>query len=127
MAVVITRELIDAGAAAPSVAMLDSLERDVDWQAVRAQLAPLEEVVESEAAGTLFRMLLVARLADLDDGALAEVVADRLSLRHFCGLAADDAVPDPGTVARFRALLAATGGERLIERIAAGGQVSPLI
>jgi len=54
---------------------------------------------------TLFKAMILQHLYGLSDPALEEMLYDRLSFRHFCGLGLSDKIPDETTICRFRAAL----------------------
>ncbi len=50
----------------------------------------------------MFEALLLAQWYQLSDPGLEEAMADRISFRHFCGFAIDEATPGETTFCRFR-------------------------
>lgn len=84
----------------------------------RQALAGAESAGEADTV--LLRMLLIARWYGLDDGAAVEEVEDRISLRRFCGLGLQEAVPDANVLRSFRLRLAGSPeGRALLEEEAA--------
>ncbi len=76
----------------------------------RAQTGELT-AVEGDLGGeeaTVLRLVLLQRWLGLGDDELVAEVADRLSLRRFCGLEPASPLPDPGRLAALRLHLAAT-------------------
>src|SRR6185295_15979606 len=71
----------------------------------RAMTLP-EPTPACEEEHVLVKMLLVQRWYGLDDAATVEEVTDRISLRRFCGLGLEEAVPDADTLRSFRLRLA---------------------
>ncbi len=57
----------------------------------------------------MFEALLLAQWYQLSDPGLEEAMADRISFRHFCGFALDEATPGETTFCRFRLSLAEAG------------------
>jgi dolichol-phosphate mannosyltransferase len=99
-----------------------------DWEAAAAALpAPPGE----HERGTLLRMALLQRWWLLPDEVVVAEVADRLSLRAFCGLAADARLPTAGELATWRAQVASdpAAAERLRELAErwGGGDTTPLL
>ncbi|HEX5717304.1 MAG TPA: glycosyltransferase [Thermoanaerobaculia bacterium] len=77
-------------------------------------------IAPRETDSVLLRMLLIQRQYGLDDDAAVEEVADRISLRRFCGLGLEEAVPDAGTLRSFRLGLAGSPqGRALLDEAAA--------
>jgi IS5 family transposase len=66
----------------------------------------------------LLRCLLLQQWYRLSDPGLEEALSDRLSFRHFVGLALADPVPDHSTLSRFRSELVRRGlSERLLAEL----------
>ena len=64
------------------------------------------------------KALLLQQWYRLSDRDLEEALAARLSLRRFCGLGRDEAVPDATTLSRFRIDLAEAGlAEAVLEAL----------
>jgi polyisoprenyl-phosphate glycosyltransferase len=90
-----------------------------------------------EVDPVLLKMLLIQERYGLDDDTVVEEVSDRLSLRRFCELSLEEAVPDAVTLRRFRLRLASSpGGRELLAETAArypppgprsGAQAEPLL
>lgn len=84
----------------------------IDWSRFEALLAGLYPAAKGEPAYPplmMFKVLLLQRWYELSDPGMEEALADRLSFRHFAGLALEDATPDHSTIWRFRELLATRG------------------
>lgn len=107
-------------AASGSSKVLEAVASLVDWTPIERLLAPLR----SGAMGApghpsivLFKALVLQRWYALSDPALEENLKDRLSFRHFVGLALSDAVPDHSTLWRFRESLKDSLAEGLFNEI----------
>lgn len=97
-------------ASVPANETLRSLNRLVNWEALRLVLATS---YDSSGVGTpgfdpviLAKLLLLESIYNLSDIRVCEEAKDRLSFREFLGLSASDTVPDDTTLVRFRNRLA---------------------
>src|SRR5689334_5943220 len=91
---------------------LTQLGELIDWQPIRALLAPLDPSrlgAPGYPAVPLLKALLLQQWYGLSDPGLEEALADRLSFRRFVGIALDERVPDHSTLWRFRQALGARG------------------
>lgn len=107
-------------AAAGSSAALERVLALVDWVPIERLLRPLRSGVMGAPgypALVLFKALLLQRWYALSDPALEEHLKDRLSFRHFTGLALNDAIPDHVTLWRFRESLKDGLGQQLFTEI----------
>lgn len=93
-------------------ATLQRIAELVDWRPIEALLGGLRSGVMGAPgypALALFKALLLQQFYGLSDPQLEEGLADRLSFRHFLGLALSDRVPDHSTLWRFREQLSSSG------------------
>jgi IS5 family transposase len=84
----------------------------VDWKEVEVLVGGLRSGAMGAPgypALALFKALLLQQFYGLSDPQLEEALADRLSFRHFLGLALTDPVPDHSTLWRFREQLTRSG------------------
>ena len=103
---------------------LPRLDRLVDWEIFRYQLAKVRDKERLSNAGRpaydvvlMFKMLVLQSLYNLSDEQTELQVRDRLSFMKFLGLTFADTVPDATTLRLFREDLKALGLERpLFER-----------
>jgi len=90
----------------PRNAVLRELATLLDWDDLRAVVAPAYKSAGAGAPGydpvVLIKLHLLQRLYGLSDPAVVEEAADRLSFREFLGLRASDVVPDDTTLVKFR-------------------------
>ena len=102
-------------------ARLERIAALIDW-------APIEALVKRVRPGrtgrppyralVMVKALLLQQWYGLSDPGLEEVLSDRVSFRHFCGLAIQDPTPDETTFCRFRLALAEAGlGEALFAEV----------
>jgi IS5 family transposase len=101
-----TPDLFDGFLAAPPRnEVLKALATLLDWDALRAALAPAYKAGGGAVAYDpvlMIKLLLLERLYQLSDVRVVEEAADRLSFREFLGLKASDGVPDDTTLVVFR-------------------------
>jgi IS5 family transposase len=93
-------------------ATLKRIAELVDWKEIERLLAGLRSGsmgAPGYPALALFKALLLQQFYGLSDPQLEDALADRLSFRHFLGLALSDRVPDHSTIWRFREQLAKSG------------------
>lgn len=98
--------------AAGSNAMLEQVNRLVDWSAVEVLLGGLRSGAMGAPAYpslVLLKALLLQQWHALSDPGLEDALSDRLSFRRFIGLGLSEPVPDHSTVWRFREQLATSG------------------
>jgi transposase, IS5 family len=62
----------------------------------------------------LFQAMLLATWHDLSDVKLADALADRASLRQFCGFSATEPIPERTAFVRFRGELVQRGLDRAL-------------
>jgi len=94
-----------------SNAMLERIDRLIDWASIEALLDGLHSSRHGRPAFpplALFKALLLQQWYGLSETGLE----DRLSFRRFCGLTLEDGSPDQVTINRFRHLLV---GKSLME------------
>jgi IS5 family transposase len=106
--------------AAGGNAVLEKILAFVDWK-------PVAELVGEVRGGVMgapgypalmmFKVLLLQRWYGLSDPAMEETLKDRLSFRHFAGMALTEAVPDHCSIWRFRQTLGTGLAERLFAEI----------
>lgn len=110
-----------------TAALLDRLDRAVEWATLVKPIAALPEYRGGEKGGrpawpaiTMLKCVMLAKWFGLSDPQLEECLQDRLSFRRFVGLSLTDATPDETTFVRFRARLREAGLDRtLFERTTA--------
>ena len=91
---------------------LGKLESVVDFlpiEAARREASTATRGRDPHDPLVMFKMTLLQHFYDLSDPECAAQVADRRSLREFCGLGLADRVPDETALVRFRARLVARG------------------
>src|SRR5579863_3761341 len=106
--------------AAGGNAVLEKIAAFVDWQPIAAMLAE----VRGGAMGApgypavmMFKALLLQRWYGLSDPAMEEALKDRLSFRHFVGMALTESIPDHSSIWRFREALGSGLAEKLFAEI----------
>lgn len=90
-----------------SVGFLQRVQEGEEWAALAAALPDRADALP------LFKMLALQRWLGLSDDVLRSEVADRLSLRHFCGFDACGAIPPLQSLAAFRGDLESSRPELL--------------
>lgn len=106
--------------AAGGNAVLEKISGFVDWKPIAALLAEVRGGVMGAPgypALMMFKALLLQRWYGLSDPAMEEALKDRLSFRHFVGMALTDAVPDHCSIWRFRETLGTGLAEQLFIEI----------
>lgn len=91
---------------------LERIGAQVEWAPIEVLLQPLRRAPTGRPAYlplVQLKALLLQQWYRLSDRDLEEALADRLSLRRFCGLGLEDAVPDATTLPRLRIDLAEAG------------------
>ena len=86
-------------------ARLEAISALIDWSAIgdlAARVRSAETGRPPYAALAMLKTLYLGALYDLSDVQLEEALSDRLSFRHFVGLALDQPTPDATTICRFR-------------------------
>ena len=90
------------------------LKKEVNWEAFRADLAPIHDKARKSTAGAkpldvvrMFKVLILQQTYNLSDEQIEYQIRDRLSFMRFLGLRMEDKVPDAKTVWLFREHLAA--------------------
>jgi IS5 family transposase len=88
---------------------LVGLNRQIDWEAFRSDLAKVHVKPRKSKAGAkpidvvlMFKLLVLQQLHNLSDDRIEYQVRDRLSFMRFLGLELEDRVPDAKTVWLFR-------------------------
>jgi transposase, IS5 family len=92
----------------------------VDWEAIAGLLAGVRGSVMGAPgypALMMFKALLLQRWYGLSDPAMEEALKDRLSFRHFVGMALTEAIPDHCSIWRFREALGTGLAEELFAEI----------
>ena len=89
------------------------LNKEIYWEAFRADLAKLHDKARKSAAGAkpwdvvrMFKVLILQQTYNLSDEQIEYQIRDRLSFMRFLGLRMEDKVPDAKTVWLFRERLA---------------------
>ena len=59
----------------------------------------------------LFKMVLLQTWYNLSDTGVEDMINENMSAKAFCGLRAEDTVPDPSTLSRFISELSEKGGD----------------
>src|SRR6202167_4099911 len=101
-------------------AVLEKIARFVDWRPVAAILAEVRGGTMGAPgypALMMFRALLLQRWYGLSDSAMEEALKDRLSFRHFVGMALTESIPDHSSIWRFREALGSGLAEQLYVEI----------
>lgn len=110
---------------------LERIEALLDWPALESELVGVYAAPTgrpSYPVGLLLRALLLQAWYGLSDPAAEEAFRDRLSFRHFLGVALDQPTPDHNTLWRFREELAKRGlAERLLAAVNAQLAVQGMI
>ena len=90
---------------------LDRIAGLINWGPIEYRLAKLVQRVGRPPFSPMLmlRALLLGQWHTLSDRDLEAALDDRASFRRFCGLAAEDPVPDHSTLCRFRATLIERG------------------
>jgi len=95
---------------------LCKLNRAVNWELFRAELAAIRDRQRKSNAGAkpydavlMFKVLILQSLYNLSDEAVEYQILDRMSFMRFLGLQAGDPVPDAKTIWVFREQLKAAG------------------
>jgi len=91
---------------------LSEIDELIDWSVLERlvqQMRPGTQGRPPFAALAMLKALYLQRLYDLSDPGLEEALADRFSLRRFCGFSLADPTPDETTILRFRHDAARTG------------------
>lgn len=100
--------------------VLEKISGFVDWSHLADVLAEVRGGVMGAPgypALMMFKVLLLQRWYGLSDPAMEEALKDRLSFRHFAGMALSEAVPDHCSIWRFRQALGTGLAERLFSEI----------
>jgi IS5 family transposase len=106
--------------AAGGNAVLDRVAGFVDWRPVSAMLAEVRGGTMGAPgypALMMFKALLLQRWYGLSDPAMEEALKDRLSFRHFVGIALTESIPDHSSIWRFREALGGGLAEKLFAEI----------
>lgn len=106
--------------AAGGNAALEKIAAFVDWQPIGEMLAQLRGGTMGAPgypAVMMFKALLLQRWYGLSDPAMEEALKDRLSFRHFVGMALTASIPDHSSIWRFREALGAGLAETLFAEI----------
>jgi IS5 family transposase len=106
--------------AAGGNAVLEKVAKFVDWVAIAAMLSEVRGGTMGAPgypALMMFKALLLQRWYGLSDPAMEEALKDRLSFRHFVGMALSEAIPDHSSIWRFREALTAGLAEKLFAEI----------
>jgi IS5 family transposase len=106
--------------AAGGNAVLEKIAGFVDWKPVAELLAGLRGGVMGAPgypALMMFKVVLLQRWYGLSDPAMEEALKDRLSFRHFVGMALTESVPDHSSIWRFREALGGGLAETLFVEI----------
>jgi len=106
--------------AAGGNAVLDKVAGFVDWRPVSAMLAEVRGGTMGAPgypALMMFKALLLQRWYGLSDPAMEEALKDRLSFRHFVGIALTESIPDHSSIWRFREALGGGLAEKLFAEI----------
>ena len=101
-------------------AVLEKIARFVDWQPVAVLLAEVRGGTMGAPgypALMMFKALLLQRWYGLSDPAMEEALKDRLSFRHFVGIALTESIPDHSSIWRFREALGNGLAEKLFAEI----------
>jgi transposase, IS5 family len=97
-------------------AVLEKIASFVDWEPVSSMLAEVRGGTMGAPgypALMMFKALLLQRWYGLSDPAMEEALKDRLSFRHFVGIALSEKIPDHSSIWRFREAL----GRGLAEKV----------
>jgi IS5 family transposase len=90
---------------------LDRIAGLINWGPIEYRLAKLVQRIGRPPVPPMLmlRALLLGQWHTLSDRDLEAALDDRASFRRFCGLAAEDPVPDHSTLCRFRTTLIERG------------------
>jgi len=97
-------------------AVLEKIGGFLDWRPISTMLVEVRGGTMGAPgypALMMFKALLLQRWYGLSDPALEEGLKDRLSFRHFVGIALTESIPDHSSIWRFREAL----GTGLIEKL----------
>src|ERR1700690_3324942 len=100
--------------------VLEKIASFVDWGPVAAMLAEVRGGTMGAPgypALMMFKALLLQHWYGLSDPAMEEALKDRLSFRHFVGIALTESIPDHSSIWRFREALGSGLAEKLFTEI----------
>jgi IS5 family transposase len=100
--------------------VLERIAGFVDWRAIAMMLAEVRGGTMGAPgypALMMFKTLLLQRWYGLSDPAMEEALKDRLSFRHFAGIALSESIPDHSSIWRFRETLGSGLAEKLFAEI----------